>query len=109
MSENAHLHLFDPFFTTKGINGSGLGLWVSSEHSREAQLSWHLKSKRQILAAVRSFTSSSRFMLFTPTKVALPDRLTLTVFFLRRTEKRRAGATSGLLTIQPQSDKSSSD
>jgi PAS domain S-box-containing protein len=24
-------HLFEPFFTTKGINGNGLGLWISSE------------------------------------------------------------------------------
>ncbi len=29
--------LFEPFFTTKGINGSGLGLWISSEIMKRHQ------------------------------------------------------------------------
>ena len=31
MSPEALRHLFEPFFTTKGINGNGLGLWISAE------------------------------------------------------------------------------
>ena len=31
MSAETRTRLFEPFFTTKGINGTGLGLWVSSE------------------------------------------------------------------------------
>jgi PAS domain S-box-containing protein len=31
MSPDALQHLFEPFFTTKGINGNGLGLWISAE------------------------------------------------------------------------------
>ena len=31
MSESTLEHIFEPFFTTKGIQGSGLGLWLSSE------------------------------------------------------------------------------
>jgi PAS domain S-box-containing protein len=31
ISPAAKKHLFEPFFTTKGINGNGLGLWISSE------------------------------------------------------------------------------
>ena len=29
MSEETRRHIFEPFFTTKGINGTGLGLWIS--------------------------------------------------------------------------------
>jgi PAS domain S-box-containing protein len=31
MSPETCAHAFDAFFTTKGINGTGLGLWISSE------------------------------------------------------------------------------
>jgi signal transduction histidine kinase len=31
MSETTLEHIFEPFFTTKGIQGSGLGLWLSAE------------------------------------------------------------------------------
>lgn len=29
--ESARARLFEPFFTTKGVNGNGLGLWISHE------------------------------------------------------------------------------
>jgi signal transduction histidine kinase len=44
MNENTRLHLFDPFFTTKGINGSGLGLWVSSDILERHSAAVHLKT-----------------------------------------------------------------
>jgi len=31
MNETTLEHLFEPFFTTKGIQGTGLGLWLSAE------------------------------------------------------------------------------
>jgi signal transduction histidine kinase len=39
-------HLFEPFFTTKGINGTGLGLWVSSEILDRHRATVWVKSSR---------------------------------------------------------------
>jgi PAS domain S-box-containing protein len=42
MSKETQKHLFQAFFTTKGLEGTGLGLWVSQEILRkhQAQLRW---------------------------------------------------------------------
>jgi PAS domain S-box-containing protein len=46
MNESTRQHLFDAFFTTKGINGSGLGLWISSEILERHSATVHLKTKQ---------------------------------------------------------------
>jgi PAS domain S-box-containing protein len=46
MSDNTRQHLFDPFFTTKGMNGSGLGLWVSSDILERHRAIVRLKTKQ---------------------------------------------------------------
>lgn len=40
-------HLFEPFFTTKGDNGTGLGLWVSSEILNKHRAEVRVKSRTE--------------------------------------------------------------
>jgi two-component system, sporulation sensor kinase E len=46
MSAETKDRLFEPFFTTKGVNGSGLGLWVSSEILDRHRATLRLKSRQ---------------------------------------------------------------
>jgi PAS domain S-box-containing protein len=46
MSPETRQRLFEPFFTTKGINGTGLGLWVSSEILSRHGATVSLKSRQ---------------------------------------------------------------
>jgi PAS domain S-box-containing protein len=68
MNENTRQHLFDPFFTTKGINGSGLGLWVSSDILERHSAAVHLKSKQADIG------SGTIFYIFFPLHAVDPDR-----------------------------------
>jgi PAS domain S-box-containing protein len=46
MSAETQRRLYEPFFTTKGMNGTGLGLWVSSEILRRHGAGLRLKSSQ---------------------------------------------------------------
>jgi PAS domain S-box-containing protein len=59
MSEEVRARIFEPFYTTKGINGTGLGLWISSG----------IVNKHHGLLQVRSSTAEGGgtvFSLFLP-------------------------------------------
>jgi signal transduction histidine kinase len=67
MSAQTLARIFEPFFTTKGMNGTGLGLWISAEivdrhHGRLA-----LRSSQ------RAGRQGTVFSLFLPFKNALPQ------------------------------------
>ncbi|GAC1658200.1 MAG: hypothetical protein NVS9B15_19760 [Acidobacteriaceae bacterium] len=47
MDEATRKRLFEPFFTTKGINGTGLGLWVSVAILEKHQASMRVKSAQR--------------------------------------------------------------
>jgi PAS domain S-box-containing protein len=44
MSREVRQRMFEPFFTTKGINGTGLGMWVSAEIIAKHGGSFHIRS-----------------------------------------------------------------
>jgi signal transduction histidine kinase len=46
MKPETKSRLFEPFFTTKGINGTGLGLWVSSEIFDRHRATVRVKSRQ---------------------------------------------------------------
>ncbi|MEO6966528.1 MAG: ATP-binding protein [Acidobacteriaceae bacterium] len=70
MDQRTLERIFEPFFTTKGINGTGLGLWVSADILKRHQAFIRVKS-RQI-----ERTSGSVFPVFFPlisAAVPIPD------------------------------------
>ncbi len=46
MDSNTLAHIFEPFFTTKGINGTGLGLWISAEILRGHEAQFRVRSSQ---------------------------------------------------------------
>jgi signal transduction histidine kinase len=46
MSAETKDRVFEPFFTTKGINGTGLGLWLSSEILARHRATVNIKSRQ---------------------------------------------------------------
>ena len=46
MSIETRKHIYQPFFTTKGAQGSGLGLWVTSNIVEKHRGCIHVRSKR---------------------------------------------------------------
>jgi two-component system, sporulation sensor kinase E len=60
MSAHTLRHLFEPFFTTKGINGTGLGLWVSQEIVQRHH------GRLSVRSSDRKECSGSVFRLFLP-------------------------------------------
>ncbi len=44
MTKEVRQRMFEPFFTTKGINGTGLGMWVSAEIVEKHGGSFHIRS-----------------------------------------------------------------
>jgi PAS domain S-box-containing protein len=62
MSEATLKHLFEPFFTTKGLQGTGLGLWLSSEILERHRATVRIKSRQT------PGRSGTVFYLFFPTE-----------------------------------------
>ena len=60
MDEMALQHIFEPFFTTKGLQGTGLGLWLSAEILKRHRATVRVKSRQG------STGSGSLFYLFFP-------------------------------------------
>ncbi len=70
MDEMALRHIFEPFFTTKGLQGTGLGLWLSAEILNRHRATVRVRSRQ---TATRSGTL---FYLFFPTEGPSIERRT---------------------------------
>ena len=46
MNADTLQRLFEPFFTTKGLNGTGLGLWVSADILKRHDATVHVRSRQ---------------------------------------------------------------
>jgi signal transduction histidine kinase len=60
MSPEVMAKIFEPFFTTKGINGTGLGLWVSEDIVKRHRGVMRVRSRQQ------QGSSGTVFALFLP-------------------------------------------
>ena len=60
MDETALRHIFEPFFTTKGLQGTGLGLWLSAEILKRHRATVRVKSRQTATG------SGTLFYLFFP-------------------------------------------
>jgi len=56
MSQETQKHIYQAFFTTKGAQGSGLGLWVTSNIVKKHQGCIHVRSKRASTAGGTVFS-----------------------------------------------------
>jgi PAS domain S-box-containing protein len=56
MSREIRTHIYQAFFTTKGAQGSGLGLWVTSNIVKKHQGCIHVRSKRAIASGGTVFS-----------------------------------------------------
>jgi signal transduction histidine kinase len=48
ISKTTLQHIFEPFFTTKGIQGSGLGLWLSAEILNRHRAKLKIRSRQEV-------------------------------------------------------------
>lgn len=55
MSQETVQRIFEPFFTTKGINGTGLGLWVSAEIVANHKGKFRIRSRNGCGTAISIF------------------------------------------------------
>jgi PAS domain S-box-containing protein len=72
MSETTLRHIFEPFFTTKGLQGTGLGLWLSTEI-----LNRH-RAKVRIRTRQTPGRSGTIFYIFFPVAGAAADERKMT-------------------------------
>jgi signal transduction histidine kinase len=56
MSRETRTHIYQAFFTTKGAQGSGLGLWVTSNIVKKHRGCIHVRSKRAIASGGTVFS-----------------------------------------------------
>ena len=71
IAPSAQSKVFEPFFTTKGLNGTGLGLWISKEIVDKHQGRLKLRSSQ------KPGQSGTVFSLFLPFDAVLPDTVAI--------------------------------
>jgi PAS domain S-box-containing protein len=73
MSPETRAHVFEAFFTTKGINGTGLGLWISAEIVERHMGRLLLRSSQNPAHHGTVFTLFLPFQTLLKTKIPRPN------------------------------------